>query len=226
MRTALYLGHGPQATNDVVQIKRFIASHCRCKAGEVGHCVVDVYVRHRISTVRAARQCRWSLTSTRQSYCRKTEEDEQALEIHTLHAEKLAVLPVTSQQPAKATERDPVLSKVLLHVLHGKVPEELQAYFTRRLELSQEAGVVMWGIRVVVPPSLRPHLLEEIHSTHMGVVRMKALAKMHMWWPQISKEIEALARECKACQKKRSFSRQSNPSSLELAKWTIPKNLR
>ena len=50
---------------------------------------------------------------------RKTDEDEQALEINALHAEKLAVLPVTSQQLAKATEKDPVLSKVLLHVLHG-----------------------------------------------------------------------------------------------------------
>ena len=72
-------------------------------------------------------------------------------------------------------------------------------------------------MRVVVPPSLRPHLLEEIHSTHMGVVRMKALAKMHMWWPRISKEIEAVARECKACQKC-----ARSPARVTLHPWSWP----
>ena len=75
----------------------------------------------------------------------------------------------------------------------------------------------MWGMRVVVPPSLRPHLLEEIHSTHMGVVRMKALAKMHMWWPRISKEIEAVAREYEACQKS-----ARSPARVTLHPWSWP----
>ena len=58
----------------------------------------------------------------------------------------------------------------------------------------------MCGHRVVIPANLQPQVLTEIHDGHMGVVRMKALARMHVWWPCIDKHIEGHAYRCIPCQ--------------------------
>ena len=58
----------------------------------------------------------------------------------------------------------------------------------------------MWGIRVIVPPKLRPQVLEELHQGHLGVVKLKALARSYIWWPGINKEIEQTAKTCSGCQ--------------------------
>ena len=38
----------------------------------------------------------------------------------------------------------------------------------------------MWGIRVIVPESLRQQVLEQLHETHSGIVGMKSLARSHV----------------------------------------------
>ena len=58
----------------------------------------------------------------------------------------------------------------------------------------------IWGIRVIVPPTLRPQVLEELHQGHLGVVKMKAVARSYIWWPGIDKEIEETAKTCSGCQ--------------------------
>ena len=58
----------------------------------------------------------------------------------------------------------------------------------------------MWGISVIIPPKLRPQVLEELHRGHMGVVKMKALARSYFWWPGIDKKIELTVRSFSGCQ--------------------------
>ena len=58
----------------------------------------------------------------------------------------------------------------------------------------------MWGIRVIIPPKLRPQVLKELHQGHMGVVKMKAIARSYIWWLGIDKEIEPTAKSCPGCQ--------------------------
>ena len=85
----------------------------------------------------------------------------------------------------EATSRDPVLGKVLQFVQSGWPPvvqeEMLKPYMERQIELSTEQGCLMWGIRVLVPPTLQDKVLEELHGGHIGVVKMKALAQSHVW---------------------------------------------
>ena len=50
----------------------------------------------------------------------------------------------------------------------------------------------MWGMRVVVPQVYQQKVLEVLHGGHLGVVKMKALACSHVWWPHIDKEIEGV----------------------------------
>ena len=38
-----------------------------------------------------------------------------------------------------------------------------------------------------------------LHLTHIGIVRMKSLARMHVWWPIIEVDIAAHCKDCTAC---------------------------
>lgn len=54
----------------------------------------------------------------------------------------------------------------------------MELYFTRRSELTIHQNCLLLGIRVVIPPSLRGRVLDELHQGHIGVVKMKTLARI------------------------------------------------
>ena len=71
---------------------------------------------------------------------------------------KLNALPVTSMEVRVATKRDPTLSKVMRYTLKGwphNVPDSLKGYRLKLTELSVEEGCLLWGGRVIIPPSLQ-----------------------------------------------------------------------
>lgn len=76
----------------------------------------------------------------------------------------------------------------------------LSPYLVQRNELTLLQGCVMWGNRVIVPPKLRQHVLEELHTGHLGVVKMKALARSYVWWPGLDAQIEEKCKTCVSCQ--------------------------
>ena len=49
-------------------------------------------------------------------------------------------------------------------------------------------------------PQKAPRVLEELHDGHLGVVKMKALARSYVWWPNINAQPEELAKACSGCQ--------------------------
>lgn len=75
----------------------------------------------------------------------------------------------------------------------------------------------MWGHRVVIPSTLRKMVLHELHSSHFGVTRMKALARSFVWWPQIDKEIENVTKSCLNC-----LSTRRSPAKIPLTPWKWP----
>ena len=72
----------------------------------------------------------------------------------------------------------------------------LKPFNSRRQELTVEAGCLLWGIRVIVPEKLRTAVLEELRTSHLGIVRMKSLACLHVWWPVIKRNIEETVHSC------------------------------
>ncbi|XP_039213747.1 uncharacterized protein K02A2.6-like, partial [Crotalus tigris] len=75
--------------------------------------------------------------------------------------------------------------------------------WSKRNELSLSQGCLLWGNRVVIPTSMRTRVLESLHEGHPGIVRMKALARSHLWWPVLDKDIEAKVHACHLCQRSR-----------------------
>jgi hypothetical protein len=66
--------------------------------------------------------------------------------------------------------------------------------------LHTSMGILLYGARVVVPKALRAKVLEELHDTHQGIVRSKAKARQHMFWPGITEDVEQMVRNCEKCQ--------------------------
>ena len=95
--------------------------------------------------------------------------------------------------------------------------EELSPYYHRRTELSLQDGCVLWGARVLIPAPGLASILQELHVTHPGVSRMKALARSYVYWPGIDKDIERLVSDCATCQEHRNVLQ-----STELHPWEWP----
>ena len=55
--------------------------------------------------------------------------------------------------------------------------ESTQCYFSFRSELSITNRLILKGIRVMIPKTLRPKALESLHQSHMGIVKSKERAK-------------------------------------------------
>lgn len=148
------------------------------------------------------------------------ERSNAQIGVEVFNVAQIDSLPVTSTRLGQATRRDRVLGKVWRYTKSGwpqDCPVHLQLYWTRRHELTVEGDCLLWGIRVVVPLSLQERVLQELHQEHQGVAKVKTLARSYVWWPNLDKEIEATAKDCRACQ-----SVKSAPPKAPLHPWVWP----
>ncbi|KAJ8333706.1 hypothetical protein SKAU_G00410250 [Synaphobranchus kaupii] len=134
--------------------------------------------------------------------------------------QELETAPITSQLMLW-TRRDPLLSRVCRFVGEGwpvTCPsEDLLPFFKKRDEQRVESGVLLWGMRVVVPPHGRETLLEELHDTHPGITRMKATARAYIWWPGLDTALEDRVKSCLTCQQLRNA-----PPAAPICPWEWP----
>ena len=136
---------------------------------------------------------------------------------------QLEALPVTVADLRTATRTDPILSKVMNYTRYGwpaSVPDEFKSFHMRADELTIESECFMWGIRVIVPLSLRRAVLSEIHNSHFGMSKMKVIARSYVWWPLIDQDIEQLVRSCEEC-----LACRNAPPLTNLTPWTWPSKL-
>ena len=129
-------------------------------------------------------------------------------------------LPVTSAQLGLATRRDPLLSKVWLYTKSGwpqQIPECLEPYRRRRHELSLQGDCLLWGMRVVVPKRHQEKVLQELHSGHQGIAKMKSVARSYDRWPGLDRSLESMVKNCQPCQQV-----QSTPAVAPLHPWVWP----
>ena len=82
----------------------------------------------------------------------------------------------------------------------GKKSLDFQPDTTRKDELLEQLGCVLWGSRVVIPAKCRDTLLKELHESLSGISRMKSLARSHIWRPKMDADIELYVRNCGMCQ--------------------------
>ena len=74
---------------------------------------------------------------------------------------------------------------------------------SEREEFTVEDGCLLHGTRVVIPSKYQQEVLSELHLNHPGMVQMKSLARLHVWWPNLDSDIEQTVRDCLHCQANR-----------------------
>ena len=111
---------------------------------------------------------------------------------------QIETLQVTVTEIKISTKNDGILYEVLKYLRDDKWPEhitqEVRPYFTKRNELSIENDIIMWGLRVVIPSCYHRKVLSKLHKNHSGMPTMKSLSRLHIWFPNIDKEIEKLVK--------------------------------
>ncbi|XP_048770688.2 uncharacterized protein K02A2.6-like [Ostrea edulis] len=150
-------------------------------------------------------------------------EDEEAEFLdsaHVFHIAQLEALPVSADEVKRRTARDPVLARVYEATMRGwndSTDQDLQPYFSRRNEITVHQGCLLWGIRVIIPEPLKQDILLMIHEGHLGMVKMKSLARSHVWWSGIDAEIEEYCKKCSGCNENRNL-----PPETPIHPWEYP----
>ena len=99
----------------------------------------------------------------------------------------------------------------------NKLGDSFTPYSSRKNELSVLNGCILWASRVVVPPPGRQLILDELHDTHPGISKMKALARAYVWWPGLDGQIADTVKTCQICQESRAA-----PAAAPLHPWEWP----
>ncbi|UYV74296.1 K02A2.6-like [Cordylochernes scorpioides] len=73
------------------------------------------------------------------------------------------------------------------------------SFYDVRDEIGEENGLLMRGLRVIIPSNMRKDVLNRIHAGHQGITKCRARAKDHVWWPGIGQEIQDMVKTCEKC---------------------------
>ncbi|XP_053689881.1 uncharacterized protein K02A2.6-like [Sabethes cyaneus] len=113
-------------------------------------------------------------------------------------------LPLDSSVIAKETQNDQYLQQVIYFTKHGW-PERLERSFrniySQHKDLEITDGCLVFQNRVVIPFSLQNKMLKLLHANHVGIIKMKQLARRYLYWFGINNDIERYVKKCDVCAK-------------------------
>lgn len=131
-------------------------------------------------------------------------------EINALYAETLLQISsfsITADTVAEETVKDLTLQALL---------QELK---TSRKDSSYTVSnnMLFRSDRIVIPKSLQAPILQELHTSHLGITKMKQLARRYVYWEGLDRDIERLVKSCESCAKVR-----HNPQKAPIHPWNQP----
>jgi len=80
-----------------------------------------------------------------------------------------------------------------------ELPPALREYYQFRDHLYTVDSVILYKGRIVIPPSLRQHVLSVLHSAHQDVTSMIARPETTVFWPGITPAFTASRTNCYHC---------------------------
>ncbi|GFV84262.1 uncharacterized protein K02A2.6 [Trichonephila clavipes] len=140
-----------------------------------------------------------------------SEELEVKDDITIFQMSQIEALPVTSKELRQETSKDIELGPLLRALREGK---DLQG---REAQYTIEDGCIMYGQRVCIPRKFRKNVLEELHAGHLGIVKMKAIARSFVYWKNIDNDIEEAAKNCVDCARYK-----ADPPKSKVHYWEYP----
>lgn len=161
------------------------------------------------------------------SYLPSTDIDESYINevIHCIGlSQNLQCSEEQKQQLISETSKDEELLKIIEYNSNGwpekikNIPDYLHYYYKFKTDISVDEGIVFLNHRIIVPKNLRLEYIKKLHEGHIGMTKMKQLARELYYWPKIDCHLENFVRECFICQ-----TYQNNNIKEPLLPHSIPK---
>ncbi|XP_055701773.1 uncharacterized protein K02A2.6-like [Phlebotomus papatasi] len=132
-------------------------------------------------------------------------------------------LPVSHKMIRSATEKCPNLQQVIKYIVGGwpNSPKaisstEVSRYYQIRDSLSVVDNCVLYRERIVIPDQYRKKILNQLHSAHPGINKMKSLARSYVYWPGLDADIQHLVSHCHDC-----AAAAKSPVKSQLFSWPL-----
>lgn len=157
-----------------------------------------------------------TLTVQRLTLQEKEEIEYDGFDHFVLH--QIKQLPITAENIAHETQKDLHLGKITQQLEAGQDLSRL-GYKAPEVNYGLGSGCLVFEHRVVIPPVFRKAILDELHTAHLGIVKMKGMARSFIYWPGIDSDIEQVAKTCVNCARN-----AHEPSKVRDHHWEYPKN--
>ena len=106
-------------------------------------------------------------------------------------AQEITPGAMTAKEVERESENDPELCSVRHYIQTGDWSQwKLPHYTSVKYELCILGKLVMRGMRMVIPQSLRSEVLRLAHEGHQRVVKMKNQLRSKVWWPKMDCDAE------------------------------------
>ena len=118
---------------------------------------------------------------------------------------EIANLPATEsrlEQIREALKQDEICQLLIRYCEYGwpaEVTGPIKQYLPVKSELTVTNGMLLRGSRLIIPSSMRPEILQCIHSGHQGITKCCERAKQSVWWPGLGQELTNVVQSCKTC---------------------------
>lgn len=123
-------------------------------------------------------------------------------------------MPVTVNDLAAATATAETVAKLIQRLSKGTPVNKCDRFKIEQTEFKLQENCLLRGTRVYIPLSLQKSILNELHTAHFGISKMKNLARSYVWWPRLDSDIEQITQNCSACQMNR-----RNPNQVPTHVW-------
>lgn len=171
-------------------------------------------MRYTYSIVYAPGKTLWTADTLSRSpvTARISSEDTEFMESTNIYVDSIMDhLPVSASYLETLKEQlkaDNVCSRVMTLCAEGwpghtKQEPVLTNYWPERATLTVNDGLLLKGMRLVIPSALRNEVLSKLHEGHLGIVKCKARARESVWWPGLSQQINDMVLRCRTCIKER-----------------------
>ncbi len=95
-----------------------------------------------------------------------------------------------------------------------------QLYARREDSSTTPDGLLCLNDRNIIPPTLRRAVLDDLHSSHLGVEKMNSLARLTLWWTELDTDLARHAKNCQQCfHKKPKQPSKWSPWSMASEQW-------
>ncbi|KAK3703408.1 hypothetical protein QZH41_003904 [Actinostola sp. cb2023] len=126
--------------------------------------------------------------------------------VHELHLH-LNATPTRLDQIRDETAKDIDLALLRTVITNGwpkvrsECPSQLHAYWNYRDELTVADGIILKGLRIIIPKTVQVEVLNQLHYGHQGSEKCKLRAKGSVFWPNINQDIDIMVKQCAPCQR-------------------------